>query len=412
MKIAFDIQIDAYHIQVCECVLGALPEETVMSSYEENYEDEYENDEEESSDGNDILIGSARDDEIEGSDGHDLLSGLAGDDELEGDDGNDTLYGGTGSDTLEGENGDDLLFGGVGADLFEVTPDGGNDTIGDFSVGEDILRIDVDDTSLTFADISALMGSDSNGDALIDFGGGNTVTLLGVSAEELTEASFRFKGSSLSGAVGDDVLSGTSNDDTISGGNGSDLVSGGAGADLIYGNILNDTLLGGDGDDTCFGGQSDDAIDGSDGDDVIYGNMSSDVLSGGAGDDTLFGGQGRDTLFGNDGNDWLLGNLGKDILSGGAGNDTLVGGNGDDLFVFADNSGADTVVDFTTTGTVDTLQIARGVNGSGVSGFSDLRDAIADNVDGNAVIDLGGGNAITLIGVRSTDLSANDFAFV
>ena len=89
----------------------------------------------------------------------------------------------------------------------------------------------------------------------------------------------------------------------------------------------------------------------------------------------------------------------------------MLGGNaGADRFVFADSSGADTIVDYEL-GT-DLLQIAANINGGGISNFAAIDAALSDDASGNAVIDIGSGHSITLIGIRSSDLTEADFLFV
>lgn len=93
---------------------------------------------------------------------------------------------------------------------------------------------------------------------------------------------------------------------------------------------------------------------GNGGDDVIAvttasvaGVNFSTILDGGSGNDYLIGSDGRpDQLIGGQGNDKLNGRAGDDRLTGGVGDDVLIGGAGHDTFVFALNSGHDTIVDF------------------------------------------------------------------
>ena len=81
------------------------------------------------------------DDEIAGSDHSDRLDGYGGDDGLYGRGGDDDLYGGDGDDTIEGGGGDDHLEGGSGGDVFLFEPGHGDDYIGDFTSGEDIIAL-------------------------------------------------------------------------------------------------------------------------------------------------------------------------------------------------------------------------------------------------------------------------------
>ena len=80
---------------------------------------------------------------LAGGAGNDGLSGAGGDDVLIGNDGNDVLSGGDGNDQLYGGAGNDRLEGGAGADLFAfTTPNGGIDTIVDFTAGTDRIMLD------------------------------------------------------------------------------------------------------------------------------------------------------------------------------------------------------------------------------------------------------------------------------
>ncbi len=103
--------------------------------------------------GDDILTGRAGDDTLNGGEGVDTLWGGEDDDTLNGGEGVDTLNGGEGVDTLNGGAGDDILTGDTGGDFFilslSLSADGkngleGKDTITDFTVGEDKIRIDTE----------------------------------------------------------------------------------------------------------------------------------------------------------------------------------------------------------------------------------------------------------------------------
>ena len=264
-----------------------------------------------------------------------------------------------------------------------------------------------------------------SGDALIAGGSGNDKVQAG-SGDDTVNA-----------GNGDDFVRGGDGDDLVRGGSGSDLLAGGIGDDIIYGNMGSDTLNAGDGADSLFGGQGEDCISGELGDDVIYGNMGSDTLSAGDGADSLFGGQGEDCISGGDDSDFLMGNKGADIVYGnqqndvvygGAGGDTLYGGQNDDIleggrgddalhgnlggdqFVFRTNSGVDVIYDFVA-GT-DTITVASGINGLSVAEPGDLAGRISSDAQGNAVIDFGNGNVVTIDGLNANDLLGDISSYI
>ena len=325
---------------------------------------------------NDKLIGSATGNSLFGQEGADLLIGAGGDDTLDGGGGHDTLIGGAGADTLTGSTGNDR---------FVLTLGMQGETVTDFSRGQD--KLDVSAFAVT-ADWDALRAriTYSEGDARIDFGGGDELTLLSIALDGLTAADFIGIGAGGERWLGtpgddvhvgtdfDDVLDGLAGNDTLDGGVGNDVVvgdaggstggdilRGGAGDDVLEGNAGDDTLDGGAGADTAdysratgsvgvdlsagvaaddgdlgsdvlidienvLGSPSSDYVIGSAANNVIRGATGNDVLKGLAGDDHLDGGTEADTLEGGAGDDTLLGEGGEDALYGGEGDDRLDGG--------------------------------------------------------------------------------------
>lgn len=121
-------------------------------------------------DGNDYV-------ELSGIYGNSVVSMGGGNDYFAGGLGNDNVNGGAGSDWLAGGAGNDLLTGGADADRFIFANGTGRDTVGDFTVGSDLI------------DLSGYVGG--KGEAL-DFGslaiaqqGNNTVITLGT-ADSIT----------------------------------------------------------------------------------------------------------------------------------------------------------------------------------------------------------------------------------
>ena len=219
------------------------------------------------------------------------------------------------------------------------------------------------------------------------------------------------------GFIGDLTLTGIGAlNEKITGATGNDVLSGGDGNDKLFGLAGNDTLDGGNGNDTLIGGAGDDTLIGGSGiDTVSYGDATVGVtvslsLPGvqatGSGNDTISGIENltgslfNDTLTGDSGANMLYGGDGDDILNGGVGNDVLFGGNGADTFRFDLGTGQDAVNDFAL-GT-DKLDLS--------AFFADFTavQAATQDVGGNAVIDLGGGNTVTLTGVTSGQLQSGD----
>ena len=238
-------------------------------------------------------------------------------------------------------------------------------------------------------------------------GTGNDVTLTALQAPSSdgggqTDPAERQSGGAtadlLRGASGNDTLLGMDGDDTLSGGTGLDVLYGNRDADLVYGNQQADTLYGGQGADTLYGGQDADRL---------CGNRDADSLHGNQGADLIYGNEGSDGLWGEAGADTLYGGQGADTLSGGAGDDQLFGNLGPDTFRFGDGDGADAVYDFTPG--EDRLMVSANINGTGVASASDLTFRVTDDGSGNALLDLGAGHSVTLIGIAANQLGTDSF---
>ena len=138
------------------------------------------------------LIGSNRDDILAGNNGANEILGLAGNDFLIGVNGNDTLDGGVGNDTLNGG----LPFNpnGFGSDRFVFKTGYDNDTIDGFAAGagsEDIIALSLGTSFDTFGEIQGA-ASDVGGNTLLSFGGGDSLTLIGVNSNSLHQDDFVF----------------------------------------------------------------------------------------------------------------------------------------------------------------------------------------------------------------------------
>ena len=158
-------------------------------------------------DGNDLLIDMSGFGGFFGGTGNDTMQGGAdatrffagqGNDLVEAGGGNDTIGGNAGFDTIDGGAGDDLLFGDFNADTFVFSGAHGNDTVADFDALNGLERLDVSGISgLTLAGLdlgSATTGAATQvgGNVVIDTGGGNSITLTGVSIGDLDASDFIF----------------------------------------------------------------------------------------------------------------------------------------------------------------------------------------------------------------------------
>jgi hypothetical protein len=127
--------------------------------------------------GDDLVTGDAGDDAIFSGAGDDIVLGGDGDDAIDGGAGFDTLAGGDGDDELFAGAGLDLVSGGDGADTFFFAPISDIDVITDFDADEgDVIDLTLFETFAS-GDAAYAAGSDVGGDAVWDFGDGNTLTL-------------------------------------------------------------------------------------------------------------------------------------------------------------------------------------------------------------------------------------------
>ncbi|MDJ0862646.1 MAG: calcium-binding protein [Gammaproteobacteria bacterium] len=209
---------------------------------------------------------------------------------------------------------------------------------------------------------------------------------------------------------GDDTITGSQFGDDISALSGNDAVSGRGGNDVVWGNSGNDLLWGNEGDDIVLGNTGEDVIFGGKGNDILWGGQHDDIILGNLGNDIIFANLGNDVVFGGQGADYIHGGSGNDTLYGNKGNDTLIGGLGNDKFVFGPESGNDRIEGYEGAGNAlgDEILISSAIMDSD----QEVLDAVSEDGDGNAVIDLGGGNDITLVGVDSDLLSGQDFGFI
>ena len=166
-----------------------------------------------------------------------------------------------------------------------------------------------------------------------------------------------------------------------------------------------DFEIGSDARDHFATGRGMDFIDGNGGNDIILAGSGNDVAIGGTGNDWIAGGWGKDTLIGEAGRDTLFGGKGNDTITGGKGNDWMAGGRGDDTFVFEKGDGDDTIVNFRAGH--DKIDLT---GYEGITRFKDIKDDI-DRGFFKTEIDLDGGDSISLVGLGSHKIGADDFLF-
>ena len=138
--------------------------------------------------GNDTIYGNQGDDELYG--GGDVYSPNDVADTVYGGQGNDRLYGNGGNDVIYGNAGDDWMHGGADADTFVFGSGDGNDTLGKFVSGEDIIQLQggLNNSGIQSGTDALAALTYSNGNAVLDLGGGNSLTIENVS--NLTAADF------------------------------------------------------------------------------------------------------------------------------------------------------------------------------------------------------------------------------
>lgn len=149
--------------------------------------------------GKDLVYAGSSSDTVYGESGSDTLYGGSGNDRMDGGSSNDALFGESGRDSLVGGQGEDYLVGGAGDDV--LTGDGGSssqdtffydsnfgdDIITDFDLSDDTLEIkaNINGTSIASPADLAPFVSEVSGSAVISFANGDSITLQGISKDDL-----------------------------------------------------------------------------------------------------------------------------------------------------------------------------------------------------------------------------------
>jgi serralysin len=320
------------------------------------------------------------------------------------------------------------IWDGGGTDMVSAASYASSATI-DLREGlENVTRIGSDRLWMAFgANIENAEGGSAgdsitgNGLANVLYGRGGVDTLIGGAAND-----------TIYGGTG--VADATDAADSMLGGTGSDMLYGNGGADTMYGGLavadptdIADTMYGGGGADLMYGNGGADslsgggsAVDPNDAADTVYGGGGADTILGNGGSDFLFGGgsavdpnDAGDVIYGGRGNDSILGNGGADTVYGGEDNDTMHAGVGNDIYAFGSGSGADVVLLFEGAGAAsgDMFSIAAHINNLAIDDATDMLSRITYSA-GNALIDLGEGNSITVMSVADNSFTAADFLIV
>ncbi len=356
--------------------------------------------------GRDSIDGGAGDDDIDGGRGKDNILGGDGDDIIDGGSGRDIIDGGNGADVIDPGRGRDVLTGGADADIFVFDFDGKRDTVTDYEVGIDRIRLD----GISFEDVN--IQNTSTG-ASIEYDG-DEMLLLNVDAADITEKDFLVTPPTTfttemvgeeSGSPPEEFLittqavgeeSGSAKDEgdvtTLAIGEESGSAKGEPPPSLeigeeIHGRRGADNLVGSNGNDTIFGKRGRDSIDGGAGDDDIDGGRGKDNILGGDGNDIIGGGSGRDIIDGGNG---------ADVIDPGRGRDVLTGGADADVFVFDFDGKLDTVTDYEVG--IDRIRL------DGIS-FDDVN---IQNESSGASIEYGE-DKMLLLDVDAADITEKDF---
>lgn len=154
-------------------------------------------------DGADLVYGGGGTDQVYGNGGDDTLYGGGsgydpndGGDTVYGGAGNDTIYGNGGDDVIYGNENDDVIYGGAGNDRFYFGTGSGIDTLMQFDnpgvTGGDMIYIGANVNGNAMATVDAFLAAVSyaNGNAVLDLGGGSSITITGVASGSLTVEDF------------------------------------------------------------------------------------------------------------------------------------------------------------------------------------------------------------------------------
>jgi Ca2+-binding RTX toxin-like protein len=230
------------------------------------------------------------------------------------------IYAGVCGGSFDGGAGNDTLYGSDGVDTFVFSVNSGNDTVNNFTSGQDVIKVEKGDF-LGGITCGEWLFTPSRYEHLIEFRIGDSEASFVISDSVNTLDYINPSGEKQTLNV---IHQPTSSYDT----NGrTNTYRGGITNDMIVGARGNDEIFGGAGNDYLYGGPSSgaglysDKLHGENGNDVLCGYG---YLYGDAGNDTLYG---SGYLYGGEGNDTLW----ADYWDG----NNLYGEGGEDIFVFS-----------------------------------------------------------------------------
>lgn len=145
------------------------------------------------------------------------ISGSGQDDRLFGTEGSDYINARSGNDYLNGGSGNDTLTGGGGLDQFALKTGGGHDVITDYAKGEDIFfdlgyvtnnpgdpihdgaphNLSVGEQFVTSEGHTLTIGEDAAGSVTLTWDTGDSLTLQGVHAADVSSSALCFYTSDL-----------------------------------------------------------------------------------------------------------------------------------------------------------------------------------------------------------------------
>ncbi|ESQ74096.1 tail fiber protein [Asticcacaulis sp. AC402] len=329
-----------------------------------------------------------------------------------------------------GNAGNDILTGNTGINT--LTGKAGNDTYNVQNTGDNVVEAANEGTDLINSTVTySLSGRQVE-----------NLTLTGSAHVNATGNGFA---NILTGNSGNNVLDGGANNDTMAGGAGNDTYLISAVGDVVIENANEGidtiqtsftTTLGANVENVTLTGSADLNANGNTLNNVLTGNAGVNILTGGTGNDTYYiqnagdnvvevSGGGSDVIFstvtyslnlryaetlnltgsaninatGNSLGNTLGGNDGNNTINGKGGADNLSGGFGADIFLFDANSGTDTITDFSASQN-DSININAYTGGVANAGL------VTQN-GGNVVINLGGGNVITVNSAVAADVLAH-----